>query len=64
MNSETIKNLVKDWRVALLLVLVVGSLIGIYLAPRTRRRGLRGTSSSVSISKGDRGCRWSSSPWS
>lgn len=33
MNSETIKNLVKDWRVALLLVLVVGSLIGIYLAP-------------------------------
>ncbi|WP_286681043.1 preprotein translocase subunit SecD [Methanoculleus sp. DTU007] len=42
MNSETIKNLVKDWRVALLLVLVVGSLIGIYLAPPNPEKGLEG----------------------
>jgi hypothetical protein len=48
MNRETIINLVKDWRVALLLLLVVGSLIGI--------------SSSVSTSRAAPGCRWSSSP--
>jgi len=42
MNSETIKTLVKDWRVALLLVLVVGSLIGIYLAPPSPEKGLEG----------------------
>jgi len=42
MNSETIKNLVKDWRVALLLILVVGSLVGIYLAPPNPEKGLEG----------------------
>lgn len=42
MNSETIRNLVKDWRVALLLVLVVGSLVGIYLAPPNPEKGLEG----------------------
>ncbi|KLK87694.1 preprotein translocase subunit SecD [Methanoculleus sediminis] len=42
MNSETIKNLVKDWRVALVLLLVVGSLVGIYLAPPSPERGLEG----------------------
>ena len=33
MKSETIVHLIKDWRVALLIVLVAGSLIGIYLTP-------------------------------
>ncbi|WP_292517625.1 preprotein translocase subunit SecD [Methanoculleus sp.] len=42
MNSEAIKNLIKDWRVALLLLLVVGSLVGIYLAPPTPDKGLEG----------------------
>ena len=38
MNGETIKTLVKDWRVALVLLLVVGSLVGIYLAPEPGER--------------------------
>lgn len=42
MNRETFTNLVKDWRVALLLLLVFGSLIGIYLAPPNPERGLEG----------------------
>lgn len=42
MNSETIKNLVKDWRVALLLILVVASLASIYLAPPNPEKGLEG----------------------
>ncbi|NMA11515.1 MAG: preprotein translocase subunit SecD [Methanomicrobiales archaeon] len=42
MNGETIKTLVKDWRVALVLLLVVGSLVGIYLAPPNPERGLEG----------------------
>jgi preprotein translocase subunit SecD len=42
MNSEAIKNLIKDWRVALLLLLVAGSLVGIYLAPPSPERGLEG----------------------
>ena len=42
MNSETIVNLIKDWRVALLLVLVIGSLVGIYLAPPNPEKGLEG----------------------
>jgi len=42
MNRETIITLVKDWRVALVLLLVVGSLIGIYLAPPSPEKGLEG----------------------
>ncbi|MFA7563222.1 MAG: preprotein translocase subunit SecD [Methanoculleus sp.] len=42
MNKETFTNLVKDWRVALLLLLVIGSLVGIYLAPPNPERGLEG----------------------
>ena len=42
MNGETIKTLVKDWRVALLLLLVVGSLVSIYLAPPNPEKGLEG----------------------
>ncbi|MDK2890390.1 MAG: preprotein translocase subunit SecD [Methanoculleus sp.] len=42
MNSEAIKNLIKDWRVALVLLLVVGSLVGIYLAPPSPEKGLEG----------------------
>lgn len=42
MNKETFINLVKDWRVALLLLLVIGSLVGIYLAPPNPDRGLEG----------------------
>ena len=42
MNGETIKNLIKDWQIALLLLLVVGSLVGIYLAPPNPERGLEG----------------------
>jgi preprotein translocase subunit SecD len=42
MNRETFINLIKDWRVALLLLLVVGSLVGIYLAPPNPERGLEG----------------------
>ncbi|MCK8517624.1 preprotein translocase subunit SecD [Methanoculleus sp. 7T] len=42
MNSETIINLLKDWRVALLIVLVAGSLIGIYLTPPNLQKGLEG----------------------
>ncbi len=42
MNSETIVNLVKDWRVALMILLVVGSLIGIYLTPPNLENGLEG----------------------
>ena len=42
MNRETLINLIKDWRVALLLVLVIGSLIGIYLAPPNLEKGLEG----------------------
>lgn len=42
MNSEAIKNLIKDWRVALVLLLVVGSLVGIYLAPPSPEKGLGG----------------------
>ena len=42
MNGETIKNLVKDWRIALVLLLVVGSLVGIYLAPPSPEKGIEG----------------------
>ncbi|MCC7555342.1 MAG: preprotein translocase subunit SecD [Methanoculleus marisnigri] len=42
MNSETIKNLVKDWRIALVLLLVIGSLVGIYLAPPSPEKGIEG----------------------
>src|SRR5690554_6727554 len=42
MKSETIINLIKDWRVALLIVLVIGSLVGIYLAPPNPEKGLEG----------------------
>ncbi|MCE5339024.1 MAG: preprotein translocase subunit SecD [Methanomicrobiaceae archaeon] len=42
MNREAIINLVKDWRVALLLVLVIGSLAGIYLTPPDLQKGLEG----------------------
>ncbi|KAF5059553.1 preprotein translocase subunit SecD [Methanoculleus horonobensis] len=42
MNGETIKTLIKDWRVALVLLLVVGSLVGIYLAPPSPEKGLEG----------------------
>ncbi|WP_214083957.1 preprotein translocase subunit SecD [Methanoculleus sp.] len=42
MNSETVMNLIKDWRVALVLLLVVGSLVGIYLAPPSPEKGLEG----------------------
>ena len=42
MNRETFTNLVKDWRVALLLLLVIGSLVSIYLAPPNPERGLEG----------------------
>jgi len=42
MNRETFITLVKDWRVALLLLLVIGSLVGIYLAPPNPEKGLEG----------------------
>ncbi|WP_332449169.1 preprotein translocase subunit SecD [Methanoculleus sp.] len=42
MNRETLINLVKDWRVALLLLLVIGSLVGIYLTPPNPEKGLEG----------------------
>ncbi|MCT8337281.1 preprotein translocase subunit SecD [Methanoculleus sp. Afa-1] len=42
MNKETLTNLVKDWRVALLLLLVIGSLVSIYLAPPNPEKGLEG----------------------
>ncbi len=42
MNTETIKKLLKDWRVALLLLLVIGSLVGIYLIPPNPEKGLEG----------------------
>ncbi|MFA5614621.1 MAG: preprotein translocase subunit SecD [Methanoculleus sp.] len=42
MNREAIINLIKDWRIALLLVLVIGALIGIYLAPPNPEKGLEG----------------------
>lgn len=42
MKSETIINLIKDWRVALLVVLVIGSLAGIYLVPLNLEKGLEG----------------------
>lgn len=42
MKRESIINLIKDWRVALLLVLVIGSLAGIYLAPLNLQKGLEG----------------------
>ncbi|HOI59561.1 MAG TPA: preprotein translocase subunit SecD [Methanoculleus sp.] len=42
MNRETFINLVKDWHVALLLLLVIGSLVGIYLAPPNPEKGLEG----------------------
>ncbi|KDE55353.1 preprotein translocase subunit SecD [Methanoculleus sp. MH98A] len=42
MNRETFTNLVKDWRVVLVLLLVVGSLVGIYLAPPNPEKGIEG----------------------
>ena len=42
MKRETIVHLIKDWRVALLLLLVAGSLIGIYLTPPNPANGLEG----------------------
>ncbi len=42
MNSKTLKKLLKDWRVALLLLLVVGSLVGIYLIPPNPEKGFEG----------------------
>ena len=42
MKRETIIHLIKDWRVALLLLLVAGSLIGIYLTPPNPANGLEG----------------------
>ncbi|NLZ30376.1 MAG: preprotein translocase subunit SecD [Methanomicrobiales archaeon] len=42
MKRESIINLIKDWRVALLIVLVIGSLAGIYLAPLNLQNGLEG----------------------
>ena len=42
MKRETIISLIKDWRVALLLVLVAGSLIGIYFTPPNPANGLEG----------------------
>jgi preprotein translocase subunit SecD len=42
MNSETIIKLVKDWRVALLLVLVALSLVSIYLVPLNLQKGIEG----------------------
>lgn len=42
MKRETLINLLKDWRVALMLLLVIGSLVGIYLAPPNPEKGLEG----------------------
>ena len=42
MKRETITEIVKDWRVAILLILVIGSLAGIYLTPPSLQKGLEG----------------------
>lgn len=42
MNSDTLGKMVRDWRVALMLVLVVASLVGIYLAPPSFQNGIEG----------------------
>ncbi|MDN7024412.1 preprotein translocase subunit SecD [Methanoculleus sp. FWC-SCC1] len=42
MNRDTLKKLVTDWQVALVLVLVAASLIGIYLAPPAFQNGIEG----------------------
>ena len=40
MNSKTLKKLLKDWRVGLLLLLVVGSLFGVFLFPPNPEKGV------------------------
>lgn len=42
MKRESIISLIKDWRVALLIVLVIASLVGIYLTPLNLDKGLEG----------------------
>ncbi|KUG19045.1 protein-export membrane protein secd [hydrocarbon metagenome] len=42
MNGEIIGKLIRDWRIALMLVLVFGSIAGIYLLPPNPDRGLEG----------------------